>query len=450
MSNVPKLQQALKSVRQARARVAELTKGESSAGARIKTAQVRTNYVETKGAQNPQDQKGNKEIRINDRRSSSRPSGGNTASRKGNQMVSKLGGRLSTTQLFQNISASHHARHEEDHPYDKEPEGLPVAYGTKAHLLDPKTEDSLEAIMTPYGPGVKMRGKEFLSVISSDANPWSGGNAIIALPLNPRLLELPRLSIMSQLYTRFLFNKFNLHYTKSAGTQNNGSLQIFGVYDPTINPCVRPGETLIAYAAQRGSTDLSLYQDAILTMDDSHFKDLLFLQPDDDLRWTMQGVVFVIASGSIVAGLEAGKIMLEYEVTLCNDDLDQNANIMTRNYRNTNLTFATTPAAGNRVSGTTSVPNGKYFVSFRTNPSVAFSVYKDLDSYNQNDATKVYSVIQGFGCYAVVAAGAFRLMYGPDLYAEDSSVTTFNKLLITAGYTGTPIAAVDMYRYSDE
>lgn len=327
---------------------------------------------------------------------------------------------------------------------------MPVAYGIRANLLNP-VEDRLEAVMTKYGPGVKMRGKEFLSVISTDSLALAGGNAILAIPINPRLLQLPRLSIISKLYTRFLFNKFSLHYTKSAGTQNNGSLQIFGVYDPTINPCSRPGETLIAYAAQRGSTDLALYQDAVLTMDDSHFQDLLFLSPDDDLRWTMQGVVFVIASGAIAANLEAGKIMLEYEITLCNDDLDLTADVIQRNYRAVTTTFATTPAAGTSWQATTGVaiPDGKYFCSFISPPTVAMNVYADNDSYLQANTNKLFSIQKGSGFYCTITGGqTARFMLAPDLFSENSSSGSFEKLMKVNGWTGAPSCVCNYYRFA--
>lgn len=449
MSNVPKLQQAISQVQAARSRVAELAQGNANIGARINGTQIRDQYL-AKPTTNAPRPKGNKEVGINNRRDTPRPSGGDPIRRKSNKMVPQVGGKVSTIDLFQKINHSHALRLEKDHPYDREPESMPVAYGVKSNLLNPVGDDRLEAVMTQYGPGVKMRGKEFLTVISSQNLSMAGGNVICAFPINPRLLQLPRLTIMSQLYTRFLFNKFNLHYHKSAGTQNNGSLQIFGVYDPTLNPCMRPGETLIAYAAQRGSTDLALYQDAVLTMDDSHFKDLLFLAPDDDLRWTMQGVVFVIASGAIVADLEAGKIMLEYEITLCNDDLDQASNIVQRNYRSYVLTF-NARTTGTPLSGTVGgVPNGKYFVAFRSAPSAAVAVYQNMDARTQADPTRLFDLQKGSGCYATVTGGTVRFMYAPDLYSEDSSLSTFNKLFVSnASDAAVSTCTIDFYRYSD-
>jgi hypothetical protein len=363
-----------------------------------------------------------------------------------------LAKKLNLSDALKNKTFSLHYAEKHEHPYDREPEEMPVAYGTPAKLTSGHSDVHMEPVQTPYGPGVKMRGREFLSVVSSGAQTYDSGSAIIALPLNPRILMLPRMSIMAKLFTRFIFNKFTLCYNKSAGTQNNGSLQMFGVYDPTINPTVRPGETLIAYAAQRGATDLSLYQDAYLQMDDSHFKDLLFLEPDDDLRWTMQGVVFVTASGAIASSLECGKVMLEYEVTFANDDLEDEGLLTARNFRDITATIAiTTDGARSEWSlPVGAVPNGKYFITFRTAPTNPVTLWKDVDASITGNLVQKFTTQKGFGCYAIVASNLMRLCYGPDLFAEDASSPSFTKLM----FNGNAITAgtnmkVDFYRYTD-
>lgn len=402
------------------------------------------------GAQAPPqaNPKGGKQPKAKPNVASSRPVGGGAV---GGPLRS-LAKKLKLSDAIKNIHASNSYAEKHEHPYDREPHEMPVAYGQPAKLTSAITEEHLEPVQTPYGPGVKMRGREFLSVITTGPQTMSAGSSILALPLNPRVLALPRLSIMSKLYTRFIFNKFCLNYCKSAGTQNNGSLQIFGVYDPTVDPTVRPGETLIAYAAQRGATDLSLYQDAYLTMDDSHFKDLLFLEPDDDLRWTMQGVVFVIASGAIAANLECGKIMLDYEVTFCNDDLEDDQVLAQRNFRNITATIAITSAGGRSewsISG--SPPSGKYYVAVRTNPTNGVTAYRDVDASNLANSAQLYTIAAGFGCYGVVVGGVLRLLYAPDLYDEDSTAANYTKLMVNgAAITPGTTMVVDLYKYTEQ
>lgn len=303
-------------------------------------------------------------------------SGGNSPSGLVRQMATKLV-KIEPSQVLRNKIASHEYKAMDgSHPYKLEEHGqhgesIPVIVSKPENGLNSHMKTTMEAVMTPYGPGVKIRGREYMNTIATDSRTYEAGQGIVAFPLNPRLLNVPRLATLSKLYTRFIFNRFDLHYAHSAGTFNNGSLEIFGVYDPTINPLVRPGETLISYATERWCKDFNISQDTVLNMNDSNFKDLLFLEADDDLRWTMQGIAYCIAAGSIAANIECGKLILDYEITLANDDLEDEELLIQRSYRGLTMNFRNETdavASLGRISSANAIPRGKYLVVFRTTP----------------------------------------------------------------------------------
>lgn len=319
-------------------------------------------------------------------------------------------------------------------PYknNAEEKDLPVVTSVAHRKSDKPLPITMEATMTEYGPGIIMRGEEYLSAASTASVTYTPGNAMVGFPLNPRVLITPRLRSMARLYTRFIFKKIELCYEHVAGTQNNGSIQLFGVYDPTTNPCMRPGEALKSYAYNRGASTTGIFEDQKLVMDDRHFKDLLFLQPDDDLRWSMQGIVYVTTGGTIATNLEMGDFKIIYEVVLANDDLDEDELFETRSYSGSLVVPSGGWTAGGQVTytNTMSLPAGAYWVTARADPTTAYNVWKDLNSYQTNETNERYAMAKGSGFYLLVPNSGNAIAYAnPDLFGEEGLVN--NKHMVS-------------------
>lgn len=301
-----------------------------------------------------------------------------------------------------------------------EHEGLPVVTSIAHDKSRLSTEVSTRSVMTEYGPGVEFSGEEYLFSAATGAYTYGQGNTIVAFPLNPRVLTTPRLQLFSQLYTRFIFKDAELIYEHSAGAQNNGSICMFGVYDPTVNPCCTPGDGLIGYATNRHAAQSGVFEDVKVVMDDKHFKDMLFLQADDDLRWTMQGILYCISVGTIGGGLEMGQFKLRYKCIMANDDLDEEQPTLTRSYSG-NLGTKGVGVVGAEVllGNANAWPAGKYWVTVRNDPSAVFSVWRDRDSYEQNNVVQRYPFQKGMGFFMLLTATDAKIYHSPDLFAEN-------------------------------
>lgn len=346
--------------------------------------------------------------------------------------IGKVATRLTGPVLVNNVNTTIRARTREITeknllPYrnEMEPHDIPVVTSVAHRRSDKPLPITMEATMTEYGPGVIMRGEEYLSSASTSSNTYTPGNAIVGFPINPRVLTTPRLRSMARLYTRFIFKRLELIYEHTAGAQNNGSIQMFGVYDPTTNPCMKPGDALKGYAYNRGASTTGVFEDQKLVMDDKHFKDLLFLQPDDDLRWSMQGIIYVTTAGTIATSLEMGDFKIVYEVVLANDDLDEDEVYETRSYSGA----LTVPTGGWTAGGIVtfnnnmSLPAGAYWVTARADPTTAFSVWKDLNAYQTNETNELYQVAKGSGFYLLVPNSGSGVAYAnPDLFGEEGIV----------------------------
>lgn len=331
-----------------------------------------------------------------------------------------------------------------------EHEGLPVVSSIAHDKSRLSTEVSTRAVMTEYGPGVEFSGEEYLFSAATSSNDYAMGNTIVSFPLNPRVLTTPRLQLFSQLYTRFIFKEAELIYEHSAGAQNNGSLCMFGVYDPSVNPCCTPGDSLIGYATNRHAAQTGVFEDVKVRMDDTHFKDMLFLQADDDLRWTMQGILYCISVGTIPANLEMGQFKLRYKCIMANDDLDEETPTTTRTYAGTMLTNGP-GVIGTEITfqNTGAWPAGKYWCTLRAAPSANFSLWRDADNQQQANAVQLYPVVKGMGFFILIpASGGIKAYHSPDLFSENGQNN--GKGLVWSSTTPAGISlSCAIYRLSD-
>jgi hypothetical protein len=376
--------------------------------------------------------------------------GRDTSSRSFPTLVTKLTSPKYETKMFaKNSRLSIERRNNGEHPYNKEPEEIPVAVGLKAHSANTEMNHSLATVMTPYGPGVCITGREYMGTVVTDANTFNAGNGMLAFPLNPRALYTSRLEQFAGLYTRFIFKKFRLSYIGMPGTQNPGSIQIFGCYDPEISVGFKAGDPMVGFAENAHCADAKLWDTTSMVMTDEHMKDMLFITADEDLRWTCQGIAYLTSGGTIPVNLELAKVVLDYEVILSSDIVDIDNILPTRNFTTTlgwgavgtlsNFTFSSSAPA---------LAPGNYMVTFRTEPSSTLDLYMDFNSSQMGNNDERTILRKGFiGYITVTVSGTIQLLAKPDFWGS-TQATQLSMVPAVATVAGTVQCNVYKYKSS--
>lgn len=290
-----------------------------------------------------------------------------------------------------------------EHPYVST-----YAAGIPVNWAQPTSEEfhtatHTEAMkMTSLGPGMLMSGRESLyGVASPAATTLDAGSVIVSFPLNPRIILSSRLQTFAGLYTRFIFKKIRVCYAQIAGTGKDGQMQMFYIQDPMVNPALKPGDGLVAYGDTDGAIDFPVWSNAVLNISDSNFKDFLFMGTQDDVRWSDQGCVYVVCSGQIAQAITCGRLFMDYEILMANDQVALPYNYTNRKFASVSISIPAQTAGPLLITKPAALAYGVYWASFEFNPALT-GVYTSKEAYATRDPNQVVSWGKGFGCYAVV------------------------------------------------
>lgn len=364
-------------------------------------------------------------------------------------MVTKLTSERLPVKLFnENAKLSRAAMENGGHPYNKEPESIPVAVGLRAHNTNTEMSHTLATTMTPYGPGIQIRGREYLKTLITDTNTYTAGNGMLAIPLNPRVLYTSRLQLLSKLYTRFIFKEFNIVWAGMPGTQTNGTAQLFGVYDPDVAVGFKPGDPLVGFAENSKCADVKLWDSVKLNMNDSHYKDMLYIDAGEDIRWSMQGVAYITSGGTIPATTELAKAIVEYDIVLASDMVDVDEVLPQRGYSTVisypNIIIGTTFAA---TSSAPALLPGRYVCMFRGPPSSNCDVYMNSQAYALGTNAERTVLAKGQICWITVQASGVITFYAKPTIWNDIAGQSAPLVAAAAIVAGT--IAVDVYKFAD-
>jgi len=295
---------------------------------------------------------------------------------------------------------------------DEHEHSPPVSVGSSISSLPAALSEETLGISTEYGPGIRLRGREYLSNITVSTTATARGQCLYALPISPDIIPNTRLQIMSNMWTRYIFRKFRVTYAGTAPTTQPGSLMMYCDYDPSQNPFTVVGDVPLRYAYTHDATDVSVWEKATVEVTDAVYNEMLYVDPALDTRWSIQGTFWLLSSGALAAGLECGKLILDYEIDFAVPDL--RGPIASA----TNLTALTVNipviTAGNPLIFNATAPNGVYFVRIDGNPTTTVTYAPNLTDYQVGVA--YYTLAQGMGFYGVVFGNTLALLMTPSFY----------------------------------
>lgn len=180
---------------------------------------------------------------------------------------------------------------------------------------------AMSLVQTPYGPGVEVSGTELLTVLTSSSTAPTRGSVLFGLPISPSVIPDARLQQLANLYTRYIFTEFRVSYRPTANATVSGSILMFGDYDPSQNPSVYTGDGNLRYAYVHNVSESSVWEPQSMKVDDRYYKDLLYLDANEELRWCIQGNFWALAAGNLPANTEFGKLFLDYKVVMAIPDM---------------------------------------------------------------------------------------------------------------------------------
>lgn len=327
----------------------------------------------------------------------------------------------------------------------------PVAVAASVNSMPSFSPHAETAVQTKYGPGIRYSGTEFLTSVSTSSTAGSNpapGELLYSMPISPHTIPDTRLSLASQMYTRYIFKKLKFYYLPTAPSTTAGSVLMFCDYDPSQNPLVTGvGDGVLRYSFAHKASESSVWQRQACEITDNVYADMLYNDPDAELRWSVQGCFWLISTGTLPVNTELGKIVLEYEIDFACADYRGSINVtpVTR----TTFTF-NTKAVANAVDGTfgAAPPPGVYFMrfeNFTTGGSV--TVNANYNAYAQGAPT--FPLQKGAGVFVIqqVAAQSAILLLTPDFYGEQNLQ---NSALVAASAIGAGAQVANVVLYPIE
>lgn len=294
----------------------------------------------------------------------------------------------------------------------------PVAVASSLSKRPSFIEQSESAIDTKYGAGIRYRGTEYLTNLTTYASASTGrGQILYALPISPQLFSDTRLKLACQMYTRYIFKSIKFYYSGTAPTTTAGSLMMFGDYDPSQNPGSSPGDAALRYSFTHNCAEFSVWQQAQVEVTDKVYADMLYCDPDEELRWSVQGCFWVLSSGGILQGLELGKLIVEYEIDFAIPDYRGVISVLPTSTSTITLS-ALTAGSAMQFTPSSTPPRGAVMMRIDaklTGVDKSFNV--SANAYNQGAAAIVLSPGQLFFCVTNTTGNNYRPLWTPDLYS---------------------------------
>jgi hypothetical protein len=302
--------------------------------------------------------------------------------------------------------------------------GPPVVSSVKHETGARKAfQHTQSSIMTKYGPGIRLTGSEYLTSLVVPVNGPGRGGCLYTIPINPFVITDARLQLSSEMYTRFIFKKFRVTYEPTAGTQNNGSIMLFGDYDPKQNASLAGGDNSLRYAFTHNCREASIWEEQSVTITDGPYDEMLYIDPTQEVRWCFQGNFWCLLAGSTsnAAILEMGKFILDYEIDFAVPDYGGPLLIQNSSF-GTNLTIAT--SAANAPLHITGLTNGTLNLVILQSVGAALApqspqLYKDSD--DQQLAVNVFNLVPGQAFYVYTTTGGTSYAFvDPSIWGVDN------------------------------
>lgn len=323
---------------------------------------------------------------------------------------------------------------------DEHEETPPVAFASSLSRKPGFIEQEEAAIMTRHGPGIRYRGTEYITNITTPSTAVGRGQILYAMPISPQAIASTRLQLACQMFTRYIFRSIKFIYAGTAPTTTSGSMMMFGDYDPAQNPGQSPGDGALRYSFTHNAAEFSVWQSAVCEVNDKVYEDMLYCDPDAEPRWNTQGCFWLMSSGALAAALECGKIIIEYEIDFAVPDF--RGTIPVTPISSMAVTIAATPAGSVVVFGGYSGPRGAFMLRVDSTPSQTVTFNVSNNAYLQGAQTIVLQPGQIFFCTTSAAGSQLIPLWTPDLYSlyaqqQDAIVmaivtstnTTFNATL---------------------
>lgn len=316
----------------------------------------------------------------------------------------------------------------EDHENDP-----PVSVGSAITKMPAFMEASESAITTKYGSGIRYRGTEYVTNITTPATAPGRGEVLYAIPISPQTIPDTRLQKAAEMYTRYRFRRVRFYYSGTAPTTTPGSLMMFCDYDPSQNPSAAPGDGALRYAFTHNAAEQSVWQKGMCEVTDDVYAEMLYCDPDEELRWSVQGCFWLLSSGGLPAATELGKLVMEYEVDFAVPDW--RGDVTSQNMIDTTLTFATN-TLGNIPSciATVDPPRGAYLVLITGAPSAGLPFFTSQNAFAQG--LPALYLTKGMAFWALKSVGTSnqtRLLWTPDLYSLENPD---DAAIVGGNYTG--------------
>lgn len=272
----------------------------------------------------------------------------------------------------------------------------PLAPSSKGHHDGSQHDFTMSLVDTKLGPGVEITGQELLTVLTSGAIAPTRGSVLFGMPVSPSIIPDARLVQLANLYTRFVFTEFRVVYRPTASATTNGSILMFGDYDPSQNPSVYTGDGNLRYAYVHNVSEASVWETQSVKIDDRFYKDLLYIDANEELRWCVQGNFWALAAGNLPANTEFGKLFLEYKVVMAVPDMGS-AIVNPPQTQGTVCTIPVGTAVANTggqpfvISRPAGMSDGLYLMIVRSVPTggTVPLVRANLDSYNDASGSDI-------------------------------------------------------------
>lgn len=339
-------------------------------------------------------------------------------------MVPSLDGKVSSGSINQRTSAFTKCIPPQERPaklfrLEAHNDTPPVAFASSLTKKPAFIEQSESTIMTKHGAGIRYRGTEYITSISTPASTTvARGQCLYCLPVSPQFIASTRLQLAAQMYTRYIFKSIKFYYSGTAPTTQAGSLMMFGDYDPSQNPGQAPGDATLRYSYTHNAAEFSVWQQAVCEINDKVYEDMLYCDPDAEPRWSTQGCFWLLSSGNISpANLELGKLIIEYEIDFAVPDF--RGTIPFAPSQQLTLTMAATSASSAMVFSGYAGSRGAFIMRVDNAPTVNIAFNVSLNAYNQGAPAITLQQGQIFFC-ATTSTGNLIPLWTPDLYALDS------------------------------
>lgn len=316
---------------------------------------------------------------------------------------------------------------------DEHEDDPPVAFASSSSKRPSFIESSETPINTPYGAGIRYRGTEYITNLTTPAQTVGRGQILYALPISPNSLDDTRLKLASQMFTRYVFKSIRFYYSGTAPTTQSGSLMMFGDYDPSQNPGSSPGDGALRYSYTHNCAEFSVWQSASVEITDKVYNDMLYCDPDEELRWSIQGCFWLLSSGGLPANTELGKLVIEYEIDFAVPDY--RGDISVAPIQTQTLTLGALSAGSNFGFTTSSTPlRGAYMIRVDSNPTVGIQFNVSKNAYQQGaPALQLQAGMYLFATNSDIQ-GILLPFWTPDVY----SLVNANSLgLVLAATTAT-------------